>query len=163
MKNKKGFTLVEYILVIALSGILVLALAQVVIITIRSFDIVLAGSNIIGQTDTQYQRMMREIRQIRDRTSLFTASSDDISFADINGNNIEYRLSAGKILRNSAIAIDDVTAFSIQYFDKDGNLIAAPAVYPQNTNARSVGVTLTVTKSSQSLTTRSGVRLRNLR
>jgi prepilin-type N-terminal cleavage/methylation domain-containing protein len=161
--NKKGFTMVEYILVIALSGIIFLALSQVVIITIRSFDIVLSGSAIIGQTDTSYQRMMREIRQTRDRTSLVTAGSGDIRFADINGNDIEYRLLSGQILRNSAVAIDNATAFSIEYFDRDGNPIGTPLVAPQNTNVRNVRVTLTITRSTQSLTIRSAVKLRNLR
>lgn len=161
--NKKGFTMVEYILVIALSGIIFLALSQVVIITIRSFDIVLSGSAIIGQTDTSYQRMMREIRQVRDRTSLVTAQSDDIRFTDMNGNDIEYRLSSGQILRNSAVAIDNATGLSIEYFDRDDNPIGTPLVSPQNTNVRNVRVTLTVTRSTQSLTIRSAVKLRDLR
>ena len=162
-KNNKGFTLVEYVLVIALSGIIFLGLAQVVIITLRSFDIVLSGAAIIGQTDTAYQRMMRDIRQIRDRTSLYTAASNDISFADVDGNAIEYRLAGDQIIRNSAVAIDNVTAFSIEYFDRDGNPITTPLVAPQNTNVRNVRITLTVTRSTQSLTVRSAVKLRDLR
>lgn len=161
--KKKGFTLVEFILVIALSGIIFISLAQAVIITIRSFDIALAGSNLVGQTDVAFERMMREIRQMKDRTSLITATPTDIRFIDINNNDIEYKLQTNQLMRNANVAIDNATAMTIEYFDKYGALIAIPAVSPQNTNVRTVSITLTVASSSQSIIVRSSVRFRNVR
>ncbi len=162
MKNR-GFTLVEYILVIALSGIIFVSLAQAVIITIRSFDIALAGTEIIGKYDTAYARMMREIRHVKNVSSLVTANSNEIRFIDVDNNDIDYRMSGNQLLRNSTAAIDGVTALTFEYYDRNSAAIATPIVSPSSTNVRMVAVTITVAASNQSVTVQSLTKLRNVR
>lgn len=165
-KNKNGFTLIEFIMVIALSGLIFLALAQSAVITIRSWDIVLSGNLLIGQAEVAFSRMAREIRQIQNETSLLTAQASSISFTNADGVQITYDIQGNQLRRffNSAtnVAIDDVTALTFQYLDEDGNIIANPVTSPSATNVRMVRMTISITPSSQSMTVETLVKLRNI-
>ena len=162
MRREKGFTFVEYVLVVALAGMIFLALAQIVVITIRSWDIAMSGASMIDLTDVNFSRMAREIRQMRDRTSLVTAYSNRIRFYDVNNNDITYRLYDGALERNGTECIDEVDSLTFQYLDKNGAVISSPIVSPSNTNVRMVRITMTVSPTSQSMTVQTLVRLRDI-
>lgn len=162
MRREKGFTFVEYILVVALAGVICLALAQVVIITMRTWDIALSGAVMIDQTEVSFSRMAREIRQMKNYTSLINADSTRIRFVDINDVDTTYRLYEGRIERNSKACIDEVDSLTFQYLDKNGAVISSPVENPSSTNVRMVRITMTISPGNQSLTVQTTVRLRNV-
>ena len=162
-KNNLGFTLIEFVMAIALTSLIFLTLAQMVIITIRSWDIAQASTDLTDKVDTGFSLMEREIKQIKDQTSLITAQSADIKFVDVYNNTVEYMKSGNQCLCNNNVVMDGVTALSFTYLDKSGNVIASPIVSPQATNVKMVRVNMTVTTSSQTMKLQSLVRLRNMR
>lgn len=157
-----GFTLIELIAVIVLSSFVFLTLAQGVLLTIRSWNIALSGTKLVGQNETAFSRMNREIRQIRNIDSLVSATSSQISFYDVNSSLITYQLSGNQLMRNQKAAIDDVDSFQIQYLDKNESIIATPIVSPQSTNVRAVRITMTVSPSDQPMVLKSLTRFRNV-
>lgn len=161
--SKKGFTIIEYIMVIALTGLIFLALSQVVLITMRSWDISLSGAELIGNTEVAFARLTREIRQIRNATSLTTANSSSITFTHASGTDITYQLVGNQLRRNLYTAMENVDSLLFEYLDENGSVIAIPITSPAETNVRMIRVTMTASPSSQSVTVRSTVKLRNVR
>jgi len=162
-KLNSGFTLIEFVMAIALASMIFLALAQMILITIRSWDIVQTGTDLTDKADVGFSLMAREIKQIKSQTDLITAASGDIKFVDIYGNSIEYKKSGTQLLCNSNVAMDDVTALAFEYLDKSGNVLATPVVSPSGTDVKMVRVNMTITKSSQTMKLQSLVKLRNVR
>jgi len=162
-KKRRGFTLIEFVLVIALSGILFLGLSQIVLTTLKCWNIALAESDLTTLAEIGFSRLGNEVKQIKDTTSLITATSNDIKFTDVNDNTVEYKINTNKMFRNSNVAVDNVNALSFQYLDKDGNTITSPIIAPSQTNVRMVRMGITVATSSQSIELQSLTKLRNVR
>ena len=162
-KKNLGFTLIEFVLAIALASMLFLALGQMVIITIRSWDIAQASTDLIDKADVGCSLMAREIKQIKDAYNLITAQSADIKFVDIYNNTMEYKKTGTQLLCNTNAAMNDVSALSFVYLDKLGNVIASPILSPSATNVQMVRINMTITKSSHTMKLQSLVRFRNVR
>jgi len=162
-KKPNGFTLMEYILVIALTSILFLILSQAIAISLRSWDIVSSGTKLIRDTEVGFALMTRDIRQIRDTTSLITANNTELNFIDASGNPIQYRLAGNTLQRNSNVVIDNVDNLLFEFFDANNATIAIPIVGASETNIRTIRVTLTVSPASQSMVVRSTIMPRNVR
>ncbi|MGE4357831.1 MAG: type II secretion system protein J [Candidatus Omnitrophota bacterium] len=144
--NKKtGFTLIELIIVIVLTGILALFLAGVIRKGVEAWYFVVDKAELITQTPYVLNRLAREIRTAQNITS---ALSNSISFVDSQGNTITYTVSSGILYRNGNEFLDGVVDFSLQYS-------------PSSSNIKIVTVTLERNKEAYSILMRTGVKRRN--
>lgn len=167
--RSRGFTLIELIAVIILTGILF------------SFGSVLLGNVFSGYalkrdtTDADWQakvaleRMARELRAVRMATAadLDIASATQIRFVDTDGNGVCFYRSGNRVMRSAdgpatacgatspQVLADNVTALTFTYWDNAGAATAAVA------NVYYITMDMTVAEGSYSGSFRTNVRPRN--
>ena len=161
MKNK-GFTLIELIIVIVILGIIVAIGAPLLLSVSDSLAFLVARTAIDQAADIALSRMTREMRRLKDDSSVNTATSSQFSFDDVNSNTISYSLSSTDLMRNSDILASDVQNLSFTYYDDSGSTISTPVVSPQETDIRSIEISCEFQSSGETLYYKSQVRPRNL-
>jgi hypothetical protein len=107
--------------------------------------------------------MSREIRQLRNDTSVITATSSQITFIDFNNNTITYNRSGDTLMRNSDGLTDNATALTFTYYDDNGNTIASPTVSPSYTDIRRIRVDFSILAGTRTLDFQFQVRPQNLK
>lgn len=155
-KSTRGFTLIELIIVITLSGIL---MAVVTTILATGFSAYMTGKNILdadAQGRLGIERMVRDIRTISSPTSIATASSSQLVFTDFGGTSITYQLSGTTLQRNSNALADGVQSLTFNYYDKDGNTTATTSLI------RYIAISLNVTQGNTNYTLSTAVYPRDL-
>ncbi len=132
LKRKKGVTIIELIMVIVIVGVLVGASSMYIKETIDLWNFLNFRNEVVSQLRTALLRMGREIRLIKDESSITAAQVSRLDFTDVNDNTISYQLSSGNLLRyfNSTTA-SDILAAGVQglyfcYYDSDNNPICSP-------------------------------------
>lgn len=161
-KEKMGITLVELIMVITIVGILTTAASMYIRETIGLWRFVTFRSEVTAQVRTALIRMDREIRQLKDDLSVYTAAATQFRFDDINANNIDYQLSGNNLMRNSDILAAGVSGLSFTYYDADNNALTAPLVSPVNTDIYRINISLSIQSGEQTKTLSLEVYPRNL-
>ena len=128
MKNKKGFSLIELMVVVVILGLIVLGLV--------TFFTGGARSWVAGQSQLTAQRNARQaidimVREIREASNIIagSTSSKKINFNTPWITNLEYSWSGNKwdpILRGTNPLINNVQNLSFTYFDNGDILIDPP-------------------------------------
>jgi len=157
-KNRRGFTLVELLIVIVITGILaalgskMLASGFTAYVTARD----------LGKADWQgliaIERLSRELRTIRSATNsdLSMNPSTRITFVDNDGNSISYTLSGTTLMRNSEPLADGISGLSFNYIQNDGKTTAANAV-----QVAYISANVTVLRSGAGQLLRTSIHPRN--
>lgn len=122
IKNKKGFSLIEMMVVVIILGLIVLGLV--------AFFTGGAKSWVAGQSQLKAQRearqaMDRMVREIREADYIYSTSiSSQIDFNTPFDGPISYSLSgSGDLKRGSNLMINNVQSLAFTYFDNSGNLV----------------------------------------
>lgn len=144
--GQKGFTIIEIILSIVILGIIA-GIGLPIIAEIGESQIIANRRNDLAESGRlAIDRLVREIRRIKDDTSVVTANSTVFQFIDIDDNTISFSLSSGVLRRTyNGTANDlagDAASFNISYYDQSGSLISSPAVSPSATDIRRVRLNL---------------------
>ncbi len=126
LRTEKGFSLIELVMVIAISGILSGFISNIIFYEINIYEIVTSRKEAGQNSRFALQMISREIRQIVEPDSILYASHDSLRFVDVGGGRILYRHTNASVFRNSDILLDGVSAFEFNYFNEDGNLLAIP-------------------------------------
>ncbi len=151
--RKKGFTLIELIIVITIIGIIAGVVGYILLGTVDAWTFKANRNDLLWDGRLAVNRMVREIREIKDLTSVTTASSSQLRFTNINNNSITYSLSGAGLNRTkdgtANILAQNVSSLSFTYYDSGGASIATPAVSPSATNIKRVRVNLTLTNGGQ--------------
>lgn len=66
------------------------------------------------------QLMTRDIRNLRNKNSITTASSAQFTFTNVQNQSISYTFSGGQLLRNGTAIASGLTACSLTYIKWDG-------------------------------------------
>jgi len=156
-----GYTLFELVMVIVLVGIIFSVTAPLMIEVGRSWQIASKRNNMSESAMVALDRMVREIRQIKDTASVLAASSSVFQFIDANSNNITFNLSGNYLMRNSNQLAANVSALSFTYYDAAGAVIATPTV-GASTNIKSIVVDISFSLGGTTLNLESGVAPRRL-
>ncbi len=157
--SQKGMTLVELVMVIALTGMLAGFVANILYYEINAYEIVTSRGQAGKNGRFALQLMSREIRQVVSADSIFQASADSLRFADINGLTINYKHTSPKLFRNGDPLADNVTAFQMTYLNDNGTQLSHPIA--DLTTIRTISLELTTTFGSQSVQTQISVTPRN--
>jgi len=123
IKNNKGFSLIEMMIVVAILGIIILGL--VTFFTGGTKSWVAGQSQLKAQREARQamDRMVKEIREARSINNSSTLSS--ISFNSPFNGDITYNYNSGdkKVYRqksgNSSIVIDNVLVFEVTYWNSN--------------------------------------------
>ena len=156
--KRRGFTLVELVLSIALVGVLAGVLGVALFQGVKGFDLVSSRKSTLAQARLAMERMVREIRLIQQSSDVVNVSSTtQFNFEYPHGTSIQYALSGGNLMRNTDVLARNVNALAFTYLDGAGVATATAA------QVRSVRIQLTLNapNSHGTLTLRTQIFLRN--
>jgi hypothetical protein len=133
----------------------------------RAFSASLFRKDLSESADAALNRMSREIRRLRDATSIIIANASTYRFVDIDGNTRQYSVNGTNLERfdgtNTDILLQNASSFAFTYLDGSLAAIGTPLVSPNATNIRFVQIDMTVSSGSNTLYYRERVRLHRLR
>ena len=162
LNTKKAVTIIELIMVIMIVGILTTVSSMYIKETIKLWQFLNSRNEDIAQERISLLRMTRDIRQLKNSTSVNIATSTRFQFVDMNSNTIDYQLSGSNLMRNSdAIAIG-ITGLSFTYYNSSNATITTPTVAPSATDIYRIQIQLTAQSGTQSKTLKTKVYPRNL-
>jgi prepilin-type N-terminal cleavage/methylation domain-containing protein len=154
--NQHGFTLIEMVVVIALSAIITVMVTRFLAQAVMSF---LAAQNI---TDANWQgriameRMVRDIRQVRSPLDVTTMTATEFAFLDILGNSIDYKLTGTTLTLNGFVLANGISNVAFTYYNYAGTVAATAATL------NFVYITLDVTQDNSNYSTSTAIYLRNM-
>lgn len=160
IRSRSGYTIFELIMVVVLVGIIFSVTAPLMIEVGRGWQLASNRNKMSEGAMVALDRIAREIRQIRDTTSVLTATGSVFQFIDVNNNNITFSRSGNYLMRNSDQLAANVTALTFTYYD--GAPILTPTVNPLVTNIKSIVINLTFSLGGTSLNLESTVFPRRL-
>jgi len=163
--RKNGFTLVELVIVISVVGIISTIVGSMLLGAIDAWVFKFNRNDILWDSRLAIDRMTREIRTIRNTTSVTTASSAQFRFIDAGNKDITYSLSSTNLNRTengiaNLLAVD-VSSITFTYYYANGTVIPAPAVSPSATDIRRVRINITLTKNGENVYLRSDASTKN--
>ena len=123
--HKKGFTLVELVLTIALIAIVAGVIAPVLVGGLRSYVMISSQKAALAQVRLAMERMSAEIRLIPDTDSIDTWTSTQFQFDIPSESNVRYRLQSGDLQRGSTDLASNVSNLNFTYLNSGGNPAAA--------------------------------------
>lgn len=166
--SRKGFSLIELIMVIAVVGIISVAVAPIFFGGFQAFFTSrnLAGMN--AQAELAMDRMAREIRGADpsldlDPTTLPTASQ--FKFHLYNGTTqavwVTYSLSGTNLMRNTDTLATSISNLAFAYYKSDGTTLTPPLTSAQAQTIWLVRVTVGSTSGSLNESLRTTIFLRS--
>lgn len=132
IKNKKGFTLIEVLVVIVVLGIVGSIGATILH---HSYELAYANRDALEttwQNKIALRRIASEIREIRSRNDLLTMNSNAIRFVNTNGNTIQYSLSGNYLQRTINASVSEnlangISSLTFLYYKQDNTTTTNPA------------------------------------
>jgi len=165
-KTNRGVTLVELVISMVILATLMVGIQafSVPIFDLWNYQTFRQGASSEGRL--ALMKMIKEINQVRNITSVTTASANSFAFTDANNQSITYDLN-GQTLRRTAgsgakTLATGITTLQFQYFDEDRNVVASPATSPDETDLRTIEITVTITANGKTGTFRSVAVPRNV-
>ncbi len=157
-----GFTLIEAVITLIVVGVLATIGATVLSGGFRNYFL----GREIAQDDAQgrlaLERMSRELHAVRSTADLNIGTQNQVSFTDLSGNAIAYRLNAASQIERSQNGglyqplADNVSALTITYLHNDG--VNAESYTGSSALVYYITVALTVKTSNVNLTYRTTVK-----
>ena len=163
--NKRGFTLVELVIVITIVGIISVVIGSMLLGTVKAWTFKFNRNDSLWDGRIALDRMTREIRAIKNTTSVTTASAAQFRFIDAGNKDITYSMSSTNLNRTengtANLLAENVSSLAFTYYDTNGNTIATPTVSPSATNIRRIRISLTLTKNGENVYLRSDASTKN--
>lgn len=164
--TRKTFTLVEFIIVIVLLSIIAGVALPLLLAVNEGWVFSVRRNNFSQGSLVAINRMIREIREVKDFTSVLTATSSSFEFVNIDLETIRYSLSAKTLQRKLGAVtnnlLDNVSALTFIYYDQNGAVIVTPKVSPLATDIRRIKVGFTLSLQGSLFSTESQVSPRRL-
>ncbi len=156
MKKKSGFTLIEMIVVMAISAILLAIAAPLLSNAISAFFGAAQLNDAAWQSRLAMERMSHDIRGIPASLSISIANSNELSYVDSHGNSVDYTVSGNLLTLNGNTLANGVQSLNFNYYDVNGNSTSTIA------NMVYIGIILNIVENSTNQTVETVVAPRNL-
>lgn len=122
-KNQKGFSLIELVLYIALSGIVVGVVSQIMRVHLNSYAFIASRQSALADVRYALSRMTYELLRV-ETADIIAVSASEIQFVDEGGANTSFTLGASGsgqgIFRGAELLMFPVNSFQIKYYDSAG-------------------------------------------
>ena len=165
MKNSKGFTLVELVIVMAIVGIGTAIIGTILLGVVKAWTFKFNRNDILWDGRLAINRMTREMRAIKNTTSVTTATAAQFRFIDTGNKDITYSLVSTDLNRTedgiANLLAENVSSVTFTYYYANGTVIPTPAVSPSATDIRRVRIDLTLTKNGENVYLRSDASTKN--
>jgi len=148
------------IIVIGLVTVLSLVLGRLLLSGVDAFNYATARKQALRQARIALSSISRELRQVKDSSSITEATSTSITFTNVDDEQVTIEFRNGRILRNSVPVARNVTAFQLHFYDQDGNELSLPISDPSV--VRAVKIVLHVSVEGREIALETEVRPRNL-
>lgn len=172
--GKKGYTLLEMILVIVIVGILAVVIGMPLIQGSLAWQSVNSRKDAIQQARLGLDRMVREIRNVQrtaaDQPNMTDVTSTCVNYIDLNGQQVVYRSNAGTIQRGSGgtcgaptgatTLVSNVTGFTITCYNSSNAVVVCSAANAPN--VRRLMLNMSVAIGAETVTLTSQVVFRSL-
>ena len=158
-RDKRGFPLVETILVITILAILAFGLGNFIVTSIDAWLFVAGRDSATGAARAAMDRMVAELIRIKKPQNILTSTASVCAFLDIETNVVTFEQSSSNLLRNGAVLAANLltpTGLTFTYLDATGEATAVKQ------DMRSIRVWLAILAGSQLTTIESAARIRNL-
>ena len=128
-RRYRGFTLIEMIMVIVLTGIIAALGSRMLVAGFNSYQ---TSKNLIQaqwQGTIAMERLSRDLRTIRSASAadLTLTPATQITFTDTSANVVSYTLSGTTLMRNGQPLADGINSLNFSYIASDGKTTAATA------------------------------------
>ena len=165
--KKKGFTIIELVITITVLAAMGWMGVSAMLSGIDAWSNFIQRKELVLQGKMSLNRMTREIRMIKDLTSVITADSAVFELIDVNNVDITYSLNSGALERTEDAVTNTLatgaSSLSFTYYDADNSIIISPVVAPSETDIRRVRINMSLAKNLDIvLNLRSDVKPRNL-
>ena len=160
LSRQQGFTLIEFVMVVVLVGIIAVVISQIfsqALITTQTEENM---SDALWQGQVAMQRMVRDIRLIRSANDITTMTNNNLVFTNIFGSSINYSHS-GSGSPNPITLNGDNLANGILHLTL-GYKTSANATTASATNLAYITISMTVAQNSSNYVLNSVVYLRDL-
>lgn len=119
---KRGFTVVELVLVIGILGMQALILGPPIMKAVEEYNLVGARRQTLAEARSAIDRMVKEIRLIPSAAVIVNLrSSTQFQFQYPLGTTITYALVGTTLQRNGVIMATGVNLLEFKYYDVNGN------------------------------------------
>lgn len=160
-KNQGGFTIIELVTIIVITGVMVGILSQLMIFGADSFEFIGNRKASLHESRMAVHYLNRDFRKVRDMQSISIASNHQFQFQNYNNNQIDYRFINSKIERNSSTLAMNVSQFQFNYIRSDGGYMAKPVTADSLEFIWDIEARFTVTVENQATEYRVYVHPRN--
>ena len=161
----KGLTLIEMVVTMVVVAILAGGTALFLVQGTNLWSKIAFQLDAMGQGSVAIDRMARELAQIKDDSSVTTATATTFAFTSIANEAIQYQYTSSDstLRRNGQLLAGGVSSCTFQYWNVKGQSLSAPLVIPPatKTDLWRVGVTLTLVSGKESVTLSTQVIPRN--
>lgn len=157
---KKGFTLIEFVIVIVILSIISQVIGMILLQSAKASNLQYRLSILSQESRLGLSRISRELQIINSLSDLTAMGMNDIKFKTTDGNIFSYSLSGNNLMeqinsQTPQILSGYVGNLLFNYYDQDG---AATAV---NTNVRYIKITLGMEKDETIYTQTMSIFVRN--
>jgi len=126
-RNRKGFTIIEVIMVIVLMGIFSYGISIYVVRVIDSWKFLSQRYELEQNGKLALDFIVRGCKEIGidsfSNPAISSGSSTDITFTDTDSETVSYSYSSGTVYKNSQPLVKNATSFEIKYYDQLNNEI----------------------------------------
>lgn len=123
--NTDGFTLIELIIVIAITGIIIAGSSSLLLNGVNAYIAGKADINASWQANVAIERMTRDLRAVSSTANIITATGSEFAITDINGVTIDYKVVSNQLLRNAQVLANNVQSVAFTYYDANGVVTAS--------------------------------------
>lgn len=163
-----GFTLPELLIVIVVASIVALAFSAMFIEAVKTYQFMDAEKDMLQDARYAEERVARELKRVRDNTSINTAAATTLTFVDRRSATVSFSwsgVSGADLLYtkngSSQTLAKGVDSLAFQYWKQDGTA-ALPVVSPSATDIWRVTIYMRLVKGSQTVASFGSVFLRSL-
>lgn len=165
--TKKSFTLIELVITIVVLAVMGWMGISAMLSGVDSWLYFTQRKELLVNGRMALDRASREIRMVKNATSVLTANSTTFRFIDLYDKDITYTISSDVINRTEDSftngLLSNVTNLIFTYYDSNNSIIGSPVVFPSQTNIRRVRIAMSLLKGdSQTLNLQTDVWPRNL-
>lgn len=139
--HKKGFTLIELILAVAIIGIVAGFVGPMIYNGVKSYSLVASRKAFASEARHAMSRIEAEAILIPNTDGIDTWTPNVFQFDIPAESNINYSLSGGNLMRSGAILATNVSSLTFIYLDQNGAAAASKSAI------RRIGVELVISSA----------------